>query len=291
MQTICVTECVPETYQVKRISYKQVCKQETYTAFRCECFPVTKTCNVTTYTKKAVWKDVTCTVYEKVPCWETRTVMKPCYSYVNETVMKSRKVDKGHWVCEEVPAHFKAFCQRLGQGHGHNNCCDPCACPAPCPPTRTVKKWCPCWVTECYPCTVCKKVCTMVPETCKVCTYKCVAKQVCNKVCSYECVPCVTQQTYTCYETKQVPFTCTRNVMTCVPCEEMVTCTRYVAKTVYRQVPVSCNNNCCESFSSCCSSGGHGHGHKLFSNFRGHGHNSCNSCGSSCGSGCGGGCH
>ena len=87
--------------------------------------------------------------------------------------------------------------------------------------------------------------------------------------------------------TKQVPYTCTRNVMTCVPCEEWVTCTRYVAKQVYRQVPV---NNCCESY-SCCSSGGHGHGHKMFSNFRGgffgggghgggHGHGGgCDSCG------------
>jgi hypothetical protein len=193
--------------------------------------------------------------------------------------MKTRCVDKGNWVCEEVPAHFRAFCQRIGSGHGHrNDCCDPCP---PCPPTRTVKRWHSCYVNECYPCTVCRKVCTMVPQTCKVCTYKCVAKQVTNKVCSYVCVPCTRTETYTCCETRQVPFTCTRNVTTCVPCEEMVTCTRYVSRTVYRQVPVS---NCCESYSCCCSNGRHGHG--LFSNFRGgHGHH-----GGGCNSGCGGGC-
>jgi hypothetical protein len=292
MITIPVVECVPETYKVKQIVYKKVCKQETYTAYRCETFPVTKTRQVCTYVKKAVYKDVCKTVVEKVPCWEEKTVMKPCYSYQNVTEMRSKKVDKGYWVNEEVPAHFKNFCNRLGSfGHHKNDCCDPCAsscnsCPAPA--TRCVKKWCPCWVTECCPVTVCKKVCTMKAECVKVCTYKCVTKTVTCKVCEYVCEPCYKTETYCCHETRQVPVTCTRNVVSCVPCEEWVTCTRLVAKTTYRQVP-ACNtscNSCCETSNNCCGNGG---GHKLrglFAN-RGHGHkNDCCASSSSC---CGGG--
>jgi hypothetical protein len=228
--------------------------------------------------------------------------MKPCWKTVTVTEMKTRRVDKGHWVCEEVPAPFRAFCQRLGNGfggHGHRKGCgDPCGDPCaqncqPCPPTRTVKRWHSCWTTECYPVTCCKRVCEMVPQVCKVTTWKCVAKQVTCKVCTYVCEPCTTTQTYTCCETRQVPYQCTRNVVTCVPCEEEVTCTRYVAKTVYRQVPVSHGNGCCDTGYSCCSSGRGGH--RLFSNFRGgcgglfgggHGHRN-----NGCNSGCGGGCH
>jgi hypothetical protein len=242
---------------------------------------------VTHYTKKAVYKDVCKTVYEKVPFCEEKTVMKPCWKTVQVTEMRTKKVDKGCWTYEEVPAHFKAFCQRLGGGfggHGHKNSCDPCApCVPACKPTptRCVKKWCSNWVTECYPVTCCKKVCEMVPTVCKVTSYKCVPKQVTCKVCEWVCEPCTKTETYTCYETKQVPFTCTRNVVQCVPVEEWVTCTKLVAKTVYREVPIS--NACCNNGPyTCCSSGGH----KLFSNFRGLFHR--NNCGSSCGSSCGG---
>jgi len=293
MITVPVTTCVPETYKVKQIVYKKVCKQETYTAFRCESFPVTKTRQVTTYTRNAVYKDVCRTVYEKVPVMTEKTVMKACYSYQNVTEMRSHKVDKGHWVCQEVPAPFKDFCNRLCKKGG--DCCNPCA--QPCPATRTVKKWHHCWVTECCPVTVCKKVCTMVPEVVKCCSYQCVAKQVTCKVCEYVCVPCVKTETYCCYESKQVPVTCTRNVWSCVPCEEWVTCCRMVAKTTYCQVPAcntSCNTSCCETSNSCC-----GKGHGFLTGFRGmfskgscgkgHGHSSC---GSSCGGGgCGGGCN
>jgi hypothetical protein len=290
MVTIPVVECVPETYKVKQITYKKVCKQETYTSFRCESFPVTKTRQVTTYVRKPVYKDVCKTVYDRVPCVEEKIVMKPCYSYQQVTEMRTKKVDKGYWCTEEVPAHFKNFCNRLAHACSRkNDCCDPCApaCP-PAPATRCKKRWVSCWVTECCPVTVCKKVCTMKPECVKVCTYKCVARQVTCKVCEYVCEPCVRTETYCCHETRQVPVTCTRNVWTCVPCEEWVTCTRLVSKTTYRQVP-ACNNSCntcCETTTSCCSSGGHKLFRGLFSR-RGHGHsNGC--CESSCGNG---GCH
>jgi hypothetical protein len=35
-RTICVTECVPETYQVKRITHKTEQRVEKYTAYKCE---------------------------------------------------------------------------------------------------------------------------------------------------------------------------------------------------------------------------------------------------------------
>ena len=35
-RTICVTECVPETYQCKRISYTTEQRVEKYTAYKCE---------------------------------------------------------------------------------------------------------------------------------------------------------------------------------------------------------------------------------------------------------------
>src|SRR5205823_3091038 len=48
-RTICVTECVPETYQCKRIVYKQEQRTECYTAYRCEtvqeCRERTVCCN------------------------------------------------------------------------------------------------------------------------------------------------------------------------------------------------------------------------------------------------------
>src|SRR5436305_1812299 len=37
-RTICVTEYVPETYQVKKITYKTEQRCEKYTAYRCETY-------------------------------------------------------------------------------------------------------------------------------------------------------------------------------------------------------------------------------------------------------------
>src|SRR6516165_3612298 len=42
-RTICVTEWVPETYQCTRTVYKTEQRQETYTAYKCECVPETRT--------------------------------------------------------------------------------------------------------------------------------------------------------------------------------------------------------------------------------------------------------
>ncbi len=287
MMTVAVQECVPETYTTKRIAHKQVCTQETYQTFRCETVPVTKTRTVTCYVRQPVVKPVVRTVCERVPCVEERTVMRPHYSYVNETVMKSRRVDRGYWECVEVPDHFRNFCNGLRHRFGHrNDCCEPCP---PCPATRTVKRWHACWTTECYPCTVCRKVCEMRPEVCRVTVCRTVTKQItCNET-TYVCVPQTRVETYTCCETRQVPCTATRNVVRCVPYEETVTCCRMVSRTVYRQVPAP---SCCETECTPCCGGGHGHhGGGLLSGLfnrggRGHHH------GGGCSSGCADcGCH
>jgi hypothetical protein len=200
--------------------------------------------------------------------------MKTHWTYRNECVTKTKRVDHGYWECCEVPAPFKDFCNRVKWSHSRHDCCE---CP-PCPATKTVKKWHCNWVTECYTENCCKKVCVQVPEVCNVTVTRCVPKQVVRQVTEYVCTPTTRTENYTCYETRQVPFTATRNVTVCVPYEECVTCCRMVARTVYRQVPAptcGCETEC----TPCCSSGHRGHG--LLSG-RGH-HSSCSSCSNGCG--------
>jgi hypothetical protein len=275
-RTITCTECVPETYTCKRTCYRVECRTEQYDTCRCECVPVCK--------------ERVCCVTERVPCVETvtkkcckyvttyedRCVMKPCYSYVQETCMKKELVCRGHWECREVPT-----CSLFNRCK--SDCCDPCA--SCCVPTRTKKVWVHCPEYRECPVTVCKKVCTMVPTTCRVpvCT-PCWYDVTCQ-VCTYKCVTKQVVQKYTCYETRMVPCKATRTVRCCVPYEVDVCCTRWVTRTVCRQVPccdtgcnnsccnTGCNNSCCNTCcDDCCSSHCRG---GLLSRFR---HNSCNSC-------------
>ena len=57
-RTICVTERVPETYEATKTVYERVCRQEKYTAFRCECVPETRTRTVCVYHKVPEVKEV-----------------------------------------------------------------------------------------------------------------------------------------------------------------------------------------------------------------------------------------
>ena len=44
---------------------------------------------------------------------------RPHYSYVTETKMVTKCVDRGHWECREVYSHWKALCNKAGSlGHG-----------------------------------------------------------------------------------------------------------------------------------------------------------------------------
>jgi hypothetical protein len=260
MRTIYVTECVPQTYTTTRTVYRTECRTEPYTAYRCESVPEVRERVVTTYQRVAECRPEVRRYCVSVPCCEERTVMKPCWSTVTETVMRTRCVDRGHYECREVPVHRVSLHRRH-----HGDCCDPCP-PPPC--TRTVKVWVPCKVTECYPVTHCKRVCTMVPTVVKVNTCRQEWREQTVNVTHYRCVPVSHTVKYTCYTTRTVPYQATRTVSVCVPHQETVTCTRYVTRCVARQVP--CDT--CET-TLCCSAPGRKHG-GLLGGFRRHGHGS-----------------
>src|SRR5207245_8594375 len=73
-RTICVTECVPETYQVKKVTYKTEQRCEKYTTFKCERY--TECCERTVTRNRYVteWKEQTCNVCVRVPVCEEKTV-------------------------------------------------------------------------------------------------------------------------------------------------------------------------------------------------------------------------
>jgi len=295
-RTICCTECVPETYTCKRISYRTEQKVEKYTAYRCESFQECRERTVCCNRTVTEWQDQCRKVCVKVPCCEERTVMRPHYSYVTETKYVTKCVDRGHYECRQEYSHFKAFCNGLsslcsrgcggcgdscggcdsGCGASTNNCCAPNNC-------VTRKCWVPCMEQEQCPVTCCKKVCTMCPEVCKVNTCRTEWREEKCKVCVTRCIPETRVEKYTVCVRKLVPYEACRTVCCKVPCEETVTCTRWVARQVTREVP--CNtcetNNCCDS----------GCGHRgLFQGCSLFGHGGCGGCGShsSCGSSCGG---
>lgn len=287
-RTVMCTECVPETYTVKRTCYRYECRTECVNGTRTECVPVCKTrvCNVTcrvpcvtTQCRKV------CTTQT---CWEDRVVMKTCYRTVQETVMKKQLVCRGHWETQQVPVH-RFFRSR------HNNCCDPCA-PC-CVETRCKKVWVNCPEYRCCPVTVCRKVCVQVPTCCKVPVCKTVWRDVQVQCCTWKCVTKQVTQNYTCWETRCVPCKTYRTVRVCVPYETCVTCVRYVQRQVCRQVPCDngCNTSCC--YTPCCNTGcsrpkhcGGLFGGRSGGLFGGHSRGSSGCCYSSCG-GCGGGCN
>jgi len=184
--------------------------------------------------------------------------------------MVCKSVDKGHWGCKEVPCASAQFTNWLHKCCHRHDCCDACepACP---PPTRTVKCWVPCMVTEQCPVTTCKKVCIEVPCKVKVTVCKTEVRQEKYQVTCYKCVPEQKTETFTVNISKCVPFTATRTVNVCVPYTENVTCTRMVTRTVSKQVAVECAPapcaTGCESPTGCNSA-------------------PCSTCGESCGNGC-----
>ena len=74
-RTVCVKEWVPEKYDTTKTVYERVCREEKYTAYRCETAPETKTRQVTVYHKVPKVKEVVRHVCVSVPCVEERTVM------------------------------------------------------------------------------------------------------------------------------------------------------------------------------------------------------------------------
>jgi len=242
MKTIKVTECVPETYQVKRTAYRVECRQETVDSFRCEtvCVPRERVCTVVE--RVPVMKTETRKVCHYVRTCEERTVMKTCYETRQVTCNVQKCVSRGHWECREVCKQPSCL-EKL---------CNPCACPH----TVSKKCWVSCPEYVSCPVTKCQKVCVQKPVVCKVNVCKPVWKEEQVQVCSYRCVEKKVTQKYNVTETRKVPCKVTRTVRVCVPYEETVTCCRMVPRVVERQVAECCETTCCSPCRSCCRSRG-----------------------------------
>jgi hypothetical protein len=237
-RTVCCTEWVPQQYQCTRTTYKTECRPETYTAYRCECVPETRTCTRTVYKMVQEAQTVMRTVCECVPVCEERTVMKRCVSYQPCTKMCRKCVDKGHWECRVVECG-PSLCDRIKKCFRKNDCC----CEQTCVRTKTKKVWVPCKVWVEYPVTTCQRVVTCKPVTCKVTVMKRVQKQVACQVMSCKCVPTQEAHTVQVMVQKKVAYQATRMVRVCTPHTETVTATRYVARKVMKEVPVT---TCCK---------------------------------------------
>jgi hypothetical protein len=264
MRTIQVTECVPEQYQTTRTAYRIECKQEAYTAYRTVCVPETRTRVCTVYKRVPEVRTEVRNVCVRVPVVEERTCIQRRWETQQVTTMVCKTVDRGHYECREVPDRWKEFCNRVRRcGRRHDDCCEPC----PPPPTKTVKCWVPCKVTEQVPVTTCKRVCVEVPVKVNVTVCRTVVRQEKVQVCAYRCVPEQRTETYTVNVTRCVPYQATRTVRVCVPYQETVTCTRMVARTVTRTVPVECAPECAPACDTGCDSG-HGRRHHRFAGLR-----------------------
>jgi hypothetical protein len=300
-RTICVTECVPETYTVKKICYTTEQKVEKYTAYRCETHQECRERTVCTIRRVQEMQEQCKKVCVRIPVCEDRTVMKPHYSYVTETKYVTKCVDRGHYECKEVYSSFKAFYNGLGSLCGRNSCCDPCgsSCGSCCAPSNCVTKkcWVPCMVQEQCPVTCCRKVCDMQPCVIKVNTCRTEIREEKCMVCVTKCIPETHVEKYTACVRTMVPYEACRTVCCRVPHEECVTCTRMVARTVTREVP--CAPACAPACNTCntCDTCGRS---SFFSRFGsvfsrggcGCGTTSCGcstpSCGGGCSTGCGG---
>jgi len=250
-RTIQVTECVPETYKVKRTVYKTECKTEVVDGFKCESVPETRERTVCVTKKVPVMKCETRKVCKTVTDYEEKCVMKKSYQTVQETCMKKQLVSRGHWECETVcRTNYGAVLRNHFQ-----KCCDPCnpCCKEAETTTSTRKKWVHCPEYKECPVTVCKKVCVQTPTTCKVAVCRKVWTEEKVNVCTYQCVTENKVEKYTVCVERKVPTKVTRTVRVCVPHEEEVTCTRMVARTVCKEAPA---NDCCGAASTtCCNEG------------------------------------
>src|SRR5260370_16191564 len=183
-RTITVTECVPETYTVKRIAHKYECKTETYDACKTECVAEVRERTCTVVKKVPVMKTEVRTVCKNVTVWEERTVCRKEWKTVQETVCKKELVRLGHWECKEVCASGL-----FGGGHKHGHCggCDD-ACSTSCAPaTRTTKVWVsrPDYCTKHV--TLSKKALVPTPTVCHVSVCNHVRENASVQVFTYQC--------------------------------------------------------------------------------------------------------
>jgi hypothetical protein len=240
MRTVLVKEWFPENYETTRTTYKTEYVTETYTAYRTECVPETRTYTTNVTRMVPVTKDVEVTTYKCVPSVEMRTVTKKVPVCREVTTVTRKCVDQGHWECVQVECK-PGLLERL---HHKDCCCEPC------PKYKTKKVWVPCKVWVETPCTKTVRTFECVTEQVAVTVNHTVPVKEIRKVCSYTCVSEPVVKTCTVNVSRCVPYQATRCVAKCVPVVEKVTACRMVCRMVEKQVPA------CEA--SCCS-GGHKH--------------------------------
>jgi len=243
--TIKVKKWVDEPYECTKTTYKVECKEEKYTAYKCETVPVEKTRTVTVCKTIPETKVEKRTVVTCVPTVEERTHMENHWTCKKVCVMEKKCVDKGHYECKEVPCG-PSISERLHTAF-HHGCDDDCNKCEACPRTKTVRVWVPCPTYIDCPKTKTERVCESKPVTCKVTVYKKVEKVEDVKVTVCKVVKEEKIEKYTVCETKRTPYEATRTVKTCVPVTEVVKGTRKVCKEVEEKVAVSpCANTCCD---------------------------------------------
>jgi hypothetical protein len=237
-RTVRCIEWVPEPYQCVRTCFRPVCKQEVYTAYRCECVPEVRTRCYTVHKMVPVVQHVTRTHTVCIPVCEDRTVMQPHYTCVPVTRIVRKCVDQGHWECCLVPVP-PSFCER----------CKAKLCgKEPEQKCKEEKRWCPCpvWI-EC-PVTVMERRCEYRPVVVKVTSYKQECRQEVVPVTTYKCVPEQCTEQCTVLVRRLVPYQATRTVTCMQPHQEVVTVTRMVPRCVEKVVPVvpcCCPPPCC----------------------------------------------
>ena len=235
---VTVVEYCPVQVPVTRTTYKVECREEAYTAYRCEWTQETRPCTRTVMKPVCETVNETRTVCVQVPVVEQRTCMKT--QYVRKTVveMQRKMVDRGHYECREVPAR-KSLKDQLASWCGKkDDCCEA-------PKTVTKRVWVPCMVCEERPVTKCKLVCEQVPHTYCVRTCKTEMRQEVVAVTRYRCVAEQVTENVTVCTPKMVAFQATRTVRHCVPVTETCTVTRMVPRCVEKEVPAQAT--CCNS--------------------------------------------
>ena len=328
-RTITVTECVPETYTVKRMAHKYECRTEEYDTFRCETVPVVKERTVCCTKRVPVEREEVRKVCRTVTDYEERVVTRNTYKTVQETVMQKKCVSRGHWECREEAAPscglfsgcglfgnhgcgnscntgcgnscgsscntgcgHRSGCGLFG-GHGCGNSCGHNACSSPCGDACA------------QPCrTVTRKVWVSCPQ------YVDCPVTVCKKVCCPEQVKCkvaVCRQVWDEVKVKVCTYQCvTENRVekyTCcetrkVPCKA----TRTVRVCVPYEETVTCTRMVARQVTRevpvsnvCCDPCANQH-HGLFSCLFGGCNRGCNTgchsgCSTSCSSSCSTGCN
>jgi len=264
-RTVTVTEWVPEQYQTTRTTYRTEHVTESYTAYRTECVPETRTCMVTVTKMVPECRDEVRTTYTCVPTCETRTVSKKVWTCKPVTTVSRKCVDQGHYECKEVPCG-PSLRDRLG--HKKGCCadpCDPCATTC-CEPvrTKTVKVWVPNKVWIETPCTKMVRTCETVCSTETVTVMKKVPQTHVVKVTVNRCVTEQVPQTTTVMVSRCVPYQATRTVAKCVPVTEPVTACRMVCRTSQKVVPVETCSDACAPACDQCGGSSKGHGMRLF---------------------------